>query len=50
MDICARRWAMSEMLVDEVGASEAGGVDGRHGRDGSAISVSGFGSNRNVCG
>lgn len=28
MDTCARRWAMSEMLVDEVGASEAGGVDG----------------------
>lgn len=27
MEMCARRWAMSEMLVDEVGASEAGGVD-----------------------
>lgn len=28
MDICARRWATSEISVDEDGASEAGGMDG----------------------
>lgn len=28
MEMCARRWAMSKMLVDKVGTLEAGGVDG----------------------